>query len=275
MLKLMYKQETIYNVDWPSPHFPDGTLLLKNLPPFVDRIEWLYDSDAELFTLMCLRQHYQDSITLVLPYVPHARMDRVKNDSELFTLKAFCNAINGMGFSEVIIFDPHSNVTQALLDNVRVLWPSTNIESVHKSLPESDNTTFFFPDEGAMKRYSSMFPGKPYVYGAKDRDWQSGELHGLIINGDESLIKGRDILIVDDICSKGGTFFYSAKALKEKGAKNIYLYVSHCENSIHKGDMIASGLITRVFTTNTIYRPMPRMLTDTTTPITVSHWDAF
>ena len=66
------------------------------------------------------------------------------------------------------------------------------------------------------------------------------------------LIEGSRILIVDDICSKGGTFYHSAKKLKELGAKEVYLYISHCENSILQGEVLTSGLIERVFTTDSI-----------------------
>ncbi|MCM1324795.1 MAG: hypothetical protein NC218_11825 [Acetobacter sp.] len=268
MFHLMNNHMTIQNIDWPSPHYPDGTLMLKDLPQEIDCIEWLYDNDAELFTLICLRRHYRGNVRLVLPYVPHARMDRVKQDSELFTLKAFCETINILNFSSVTIFDPHSNVTPALLYNVKVIWPTANIRNIYSNLPRVGNTTFFFPDEGAMKRYSTLFPGEPYVFGMKDRDWVTGKIRKLIIQGDDDLIRDKDILIVDDICSKGGTFFHSAKALKDKGAKDIYLYISHCENSVYDGDMIKSGLIKKIFTTNSIFRPVPRELS-AETPITV------
>lgn len=242
MFKLMRNYTQVGDINWPSPHYPDGTLMLHALPPEVDRIVWLYDNDAELFTLICLRQHYRGDMVLALPYVPHARMDRVKNPCEMFTLKAFCDTINRMGFVKVEIFDPHSNVTLALLDNVKVNWPMSIICDVRRSLPDQSNTTFFFPDDGAMKRYSAMFPNELCTYGIKDRDWATGKIRGLIINGDDYLIKNRDILIIDDICSKGGTFFYSAKALKEKGARDIYLYVSHCENAVYDGDKIPYSL---------------------------------
>ena len=62
-----------------------------------------------------------------------------------------------------------------------------------------------------------------------------------------------DVLIVDDICSKGGTFYHSAKKLKALGAKNIYLYITHCENTILEGDLINSGLIKEIYTTDTIF----------------------
>ena len=60
------------------------------------------------------------------------------------------------------------------------------------------------------------------------------------------------ILIVDDICSRGGTFYHSAKKLKELGAKEIYLYISHCENTILEGEVLSSGLIEKVFTTDSL-----------------------
>ena len=64
----------------------------------------------------------------------------------------------------------------------------------------------------------------------KEEFWQklpseTGKILSLDVVGSTELIKGSNILIVDDICSKGGTFYFSAKKLKELGAKNIYLYM--------------------------------------------------
>ena len=61
-----------------------------------------------------------------------------------------------------------------------------------------------------------------------------------------------NILIIDDICSKGGTFYHSAKRLKEAGAANIYLYITHCENTIHEGELLNSDLIKHIYTTDSI-----------------------
>ena len=58
---------------------------------------------------------------------------------------------------------------------------------------------------------------------------------------------------MDDICSRGGTFLYSAKALKALGAGDIYLYISHCENTILEGEVLTGEYITGVFTTNSIF----------------------
>ena len=102
-----------------------------------------------------------------------------------------------------------------------------------------------------MKRYAGGFQ-MPYAFGMKKRDWETGQILGLdIINAD--VVKDKNILIVDDICSYGGTFYHSAKALKEAGAKSVSLYVTHCEKSITSGSLASSdGLIDHVYTTKSI-----------------------
>lgn len=243
------------NVD--KNQFPDGSLMLKMDENFhVRDLEWHYESDAELFTVICLaKKYYLDS--LLLPYVPHARMDRTKNESDVFTLKYFADVINSLGFSEIKVLDPHSNVTTALLNNVVVQSPELYIKRAICKI-DSDQVLMFYPDEGSVKRYSDMFK-RPYAFGIKKRDWNTGEILGLDVIGAES-VSGKDILIVDDICSRGGTFLHSAKKLKELGANKIYLYVTHCENTILEGDLLTSGLIEKVFTTDSIFNQKHEMI---------------
>ena len=110
----------------------------------------------------------------------------------------------------------------------------------------------FYPDEGAMKRYAGML-SMPYAFGIKKREWESGKIVGLDVAGEIDNIIGKNIIIVDDISSRGGTFYHSAKKLKELGANKIYLYISHCEPTILDGEIFKSGLIDKVFTTNSIF----------------------
>lgn len=110
----------------------------------------------------------------------------------------------------------------------------------------------FYPDEGAMKRYSSLLDF-PYAFGIKKRDWETGNILGLeVIN--KEIVKDKNVLIIDDICSKGGTFYHAAKALKELGAHSIYLYVTHCEKTITSGEIYYGNEIEQIFTTNSIWR---------------------
>lgn len=244
-------------IHYDARRYPDGSLSLK-LPPLYDVLEptvvWHYEGDSELFTLICIRRHYEDKeMVLYMPYCPHARMDRVKDSEDVFTLKYFCEIINSLNFKIVYIFDAHSSVAPALLDRVVNLSAEDDIRNaIFQVSKNEENLLLFFPDEGAMKRYSSMF-SLPYAFGIKKRDWKTGNIEGLDIVGEE--IKGKDVLIIDDICSKGGTFYRAAKALKEAGANHIYLYVSHCEDTIFRGEIFNSQWIDKVFTTDSIFPP--------------------
>lgn len=52
---------------------------------------------------------------------------------------------------------------------------------------------------------------------------------------------------------RGGRFLHSARKLKELGANKIYLYITHCENTILEGELLTSGLIEKVYTTDSIF----------------------
>lgn len=240
-------------------HFPDGTLLMKELMPETEKVvlTWLYENNEELVALYFLANHFKAKgvihMELNMPYIPNARQDRVKAPEDVFTLKYFAQMINSLGFSKVTVLDPHSYVSEALLDHICIQTPKENVEKVLDIISKGgENILFFYPDEGAMKRYSAMCD-KPYVFGMKKRDWATGQIQGLEVQGQTELIEGSTVLIVDDICSRGGTFYHSAKALRALGAKKIYLYISHCENSILEGELLTSGLIEKVFTTNSIF----------------------
>lgn len=249
--------------------FPDRTLALGKIPDNFHTILWLYDNDTEIFTLQCLRQHTTiRDVKLIMPYIPHARMDRTEN-CEVFTLKTFCSIINSMNFKKVVVADAHSSVSLALIDRVEEIKAAKFIhmgltaaqrDAHYPNLADfTEDKVFFFPDEGAMKRYSKMFPGMPYAYGNKDRDWSTGKINDIkIINAE--LVKDKPVFIVDDICSKGGTFHYSSKALKEAGAGDIYLYITHCEETVFDGDMYKGDLVKKIFTTDTLRRvPDPKI----------------
>lgn len=250
-------------------HFPDNTQLLKlNVKDHFGQakeshIFWQYESDEELVTIIYLtghlRAHGVERIQLHLPYCPNARMDRVKDNEDVFTLKYFANIINSLNFECVHVLDPHSNVTPALIDRVVVHSPEPYIDKAIQDIyakhggANSSPLVTFFPDEGASKRYSDMV-GTHCAFGIKKREWKTGKILGLDVSGDIEAIKGRNVLIVDDLCSKGTTFIKSAEKLKELGANKIYLYVTHCEQTIFDGLILYNGLIDKVYTTDSLAR---------------------
>lgn len=245
--------------------FPDGTLALdldSSLyhirSPFT-RLTWLYDSDEEMFAISCIvdilrRNGRGSNIIFDLPYVPNSRMDRIKNKEENFSLKVFAEWLNSLNFTKVWTFNVHSNVSEALINNLENALPEEDIERIFRFNPNKYDM-IFFPDEGACKRYSDMRIIKelnlPVSFGIKKRDWKTGKILGLDVIG--QIAENQRVIIVDDICSKGNTFYYSGLKLKELGAKTVDLYVSHCENTIEKGELLKENSpITKIYTTDSI-----------------------
>ena len=247
---------TVNGLRYYMDSFPDDTKKIV-LPENVHDVDvcWRFDGDNETLLLYYICSHLRANghrlCRLKMPYVPNARMDRVKSNNEVFMLKHFTALINSLEFKNVVILDPHSNVTPALINNVAVLSPQPYIERAIEAI-NCEDLLIFYPDEGAMKRYSGMI-SKPYAFGVKNRDWQTGEIKSLSVVGDADAVRGRSVLIVDDICSFGGTFMYSAEKLKELGAAHIYLYVTHCENTILRGKIPTCDMIERVYTTNSLF----------------------
>ena len=257
-----------------AKHFPDGTQLLE--APELKQgqslvFSWCYENDEELVTLIFLSKHYRTirpnaEQYLVMKYAPNARMDRVKTERDVFTLKYFCQLINDLNFKRVTVLDPHSNVTTALLDRVYVLSPRIIIMELVDNLGFGEKDYIYYPDEGAAKRYADLFPTKRNILiGHKKRDWATGKILGLEITGqegetfEEGRFKGCSVLMIDDIISYGGTLAYSADELKNLGFKHIYAYATHVENSIldeEKGTLLKrlnDGTADKVFTTDSIY----------------------
>lgn len=254
-------------------HFPDGTQRL-NLEVPEDakeaEIRWKYSCDEEMVTLFYIVSHLRNNnkniaLKLVLGYVPNARMDRVKNPSEVFTLKYFCEFINSLSFDEVVVMDPHSYVTPALLNNVNVISANNTLSCLYLSVSDEccEKPCVFYPDSGAMKRYSDAIDCEVF-YGEKVRVWETGEIKGLEVRSkkDNSAVErlgGKDFLIIDDIISYGGTMYHSVKKLKELDAGKIYIYCTHLENSSLDEErglikkLIDEGLVERVYTTNTLF----------------------
>ncbi|MBO5435297.1 ribose-phosphate pyrophosphokinase [bacterium] len=245
-------------------NFPDHTTFVRLAPDmsFDNKVElkWLYDNDAECMTVMYLTRHLQQmghDVELVMPYVPNARQDRVKEDEDVFTLKYFAEFINNLFFTKVTVFDAHSIVTDALIDRIVDERPAALVTAAIENIWEEEKTQpfIFFPDEGASKRYVNLIKG-PCGFGIKKRDWKTGQLADeMQLYGDiPDDLEHAPVLIIDDICSRGGTFVRAAKALRNRNAGRIYLCVSHCENTIHDGALLKDGFVKKVYTTDSIYR---------------------
>ncbi|MBO4411984.1 MAG: ribose-phosphate pyrophosphokinase [Lachnospiraceae bacterium] len=240
-------------------YFTDGTFDIKIDPSLLAEgktnvIRWLFDTNEELIIVCYLKKHLEtkgiSDVVLEMPYIPNARKDRAQREIDVFTLKYFADILNGLHFSSVKVLDPHSMVSEALIDRIRVEWPEAYIRKVCEILADPC-VIAFYPDEGAMKRYSDRIK-LPYAYGSKVRDKTTRVILSLDILGDVEMVQGSSVLMIDDICSSGKTLCTAAKKLKEMGAKSIYVYISHCENTVLKSELL--DVADRIFTTDSIYR---------------------
>lgn len=170
------------------------------------------------------------SLKLILPYFPGARQDRQMIPGEPLTAKVYADIINDMDFDEVVILDPHSDVTPALLDNCTVI---PNHKFVREALLDIgvfyDQEYFLIsPDAGANKKMLGLakaMGAKNAVKCDKVRNIETGKLSGFEVYADDLL--DSTCVIVDDICDGGGTFMGLAEELKKKKAGDLYLIVTH------------------------------------------------
>ena len=247
--------------------FPDGTYNLK--APVLNStntreiiFEWFYDGEDEVSALIYLKKYYDADnfehlkTTLKMYYVPNARMDRVKHEEEVFTLKYFAELISWLDFDNVSIFDPHSNVAPALLRHCTSLSSAPLIGSI---LRDEQVDILIFPDEGAHKRYNM---DEQYVsfYGKKIRNWETREITGYRLDTDTDknldYISNKTVLIIDDIIATGGTIYNTIQELKKYNVGKVIIYCSHCENQVLTGrlrPLLDSGEIDKIYTTGSIY----------------------
>ncbi|MCC9072621.1 ribose-phosphate diphosphokinase [Flavobacterium sp. F-65] len=203
------------------------------------------------FGLLCLavdalRRMDVKIISLFIPYFPAARQDRVMIKGEPLSVKVYADIINAMNLEKVFVFDAHSEVTPALINNCEVIPNHTFIQTVIKTI--GNDVKLISPDGGALKKIykvSEFLGGVEVVECSKSRDVKTGRLSGFKVYEDD--LQGMDCLIVDDICDGGGTFVGLAEELKNKNAGKLYLAVSH--GIFNKGFEVLD-CFEKIFTTN-------------------------
>ncbi len=193
-------------------------------------------------------------INLICPYLPYARQDRVCASGESLALKVMCDIMNGLKFAAVTVWDVHSDVSLALLNNVYNTHQRVFVGRINWK-----NTVLVAPDAGAIKKTmeTAKALGLPMVRADKIRSVEDGSITGTTVYSEH--IGDKDFLIVDDICDGGRTFVELAKVLRPLTNGKIYLYVTH--GIFSKGLDVFNGLIDGVYTAN----PFPQV--DLSNPI--------
>ena len=198
----------------------------------------LNDNDNLIFLSIVvdtLRKYFENELELYIPYMLYQQADRDFGLGECFSLKTITNFINSMEFSKVYVFDPHSDVTPALLNNCRVISNFDFILGVlrdmldtkfidHSMTDKINNLVIVSPDAGAFKKIFKLcekmnFKGE-IVTCSKSRNHNTGEITTVVPKFDST----KSVLIIDDIALGSRTFF---NIRNEISNENVFLAVSH------------------------------------------------
>lgn len=262
--------------------FPGGELRIKLPVPIVDlnHITAVIKSSDDLITLgltvdALKRNHaWPRHPSLVIPYIPYARQDRVCDVGESHSLKFVADYINRLGFKQIEAWDTHSSVCEAVFDNLcnfpaeEVITPigaPNPMESYFKRYREK--LVIVAPDAGAEKRarsFAKHFQIERVITCSKNRNPRTGEINGVTVHPEAGLgyvDPYARYLIVDDICDGGRTFIEVGKEIADiihfnhhaeshRVDGTVDLFVTH--GIFSKGIDALSPYINTVFTTNSL-----------------------
>jgi ribose-phosphate pyrophosphokinase len=184
---------------------------------------------------------------LRIGYMPFGRQDRVATDGDAFSLEVFAGLVNSIHANEVIVVDPHSDVTPALIQNCSII---KQCDVFRPYLTGQKDFYLISPDGGSLKKVyqlAKIVNTLGVIECSKLRDVKTGEITETVVHCSEDLGKA-DCYIVDDICDGGRTFIEIAKILKERNCGKIILMVSH--GLFTKGIGVFKGYIDMVITSH-------------------------
>lgn len=178
-----------------------------------------------LIYLDCLRRASAKRITAVVPYFGYARQDRKDEGRVPITAKLVANIIAAAGANRVLAIDLHAAQVQGFFDIPVDHLSGELVLSRYFRDKKISNLTVVSPDVGNMKiasRYSERLGGELAI------------VHKKRISGSEAIaqviigeVKGRNIVMCDDIIATAGTVCSAAKLVKERGAEKIYIGATH------------------------------------------------
>lgn len=208
---------------------------------------FLYNADGILQLLLATEALRAMSVKpavfyLRMPYFPYGRQDRRALLGEALSARVMANLINSLHFDSVEVWDAHSDVTTALINNCVNISPAQWV----KHIPDLDNCIVVIPDSGAIKRVHAVVKDLQLanpVQADKCRDVATGQITETKVYSEH--IGSKDFLIVDDICDGGRTFIELAKVLRPLTDGKIILYVTH--GIFSKGLAVFEGLIDQVW----------------------------
>jgi len=211
-------------------------------------------NDNLMELLLCidaLKRSSAKNITAVIPYFGYARQDRKIVPRTSISAKLVSNLITKAGADRIVTVDLHAGQIQGFFDiPVDNLFATPIFVRHIKKKIRTKNIICVAPDVGGTERARAL--GKLLNVGlaiVDKRRPKPGQSQVMNVIGD---VKGKDCVIVDDIIDSGGTIVNAAKALKNRGAKDVYVYITHGVLSGDAIKKIKGSVIKNLVITDTI-----------------------
>lgn len=178
-----------------------------------------------LIIIDALKRASARSVTAVIPYFGYCRQDRKDKPRQPITAKLVANMLTGAGADRILTMDLHSGQVEGFFD--------IPVDHIHAIPVLADafkeygpkNIVVAAPDIGSMKLVHAYAQCLNTDFVVVDKQRHSAtEVEAVTIIGN---VKGKDVLLADDMCSTGGTLVSAAKACQEKGANRVFAAVSH------------------------------------------------
>lgn len=203
-----------------------------------------------LIFLDCLRRASAQRVTAVVPYFGYARQDRKDEGRVPITAKLVANLITTAGANRVLAIDLHAHQLQGFFDIPVDHLSGELVLGKHFKDMRIDNLTVVSPDVGNMKiasHYAAHLGGELAIVHKKRLT--GSKVDAQVIIGE---VKGRNILMCDDIIATAGTVSSAAKLIKERGAEKIYVGATHGVFTQQAVERLSEAPIEEVAVTNTI-----------------------
>ena len=204
-----------------------------------------------LICIDALRRSSAKNITAVIPYFGYARQDRKVVPRTAISAKLVSNLITNAGANRILSVDLHAGQIQGFFDIPVDNLFATPIFARHiKKNINTKNLICVAPDVGGVERTRALSRRINVSIAIIDKRRPApGKSEVMNIVGN---VKNKICVIVDDIIDSGGTIVNAAKALKDKGAKEVYVYITHAVLSGNAVDKIIKSQVKKLIITDTI-----------------------
>lgn len=211
-------------------------------------------SDRHLMELLIMIDTFvrasAERVTAVIPYFGYARSDKKDRPRVPIAAKLVANLITKAGAQRVLTIDLHAAQIQGFFDiPVDHLYAAPIVVEYFKANP-IENLIVVAPDTGGAERARAYAKRLDAGLALCDkRRERANEADVMNIVGD---VKGKNCLIIDDMCDTGGTICKVAEALHDAGAKDVYACFTHGVLSGKAVENITGSYLKKVIVTNTI-----------------------